>query len=133
MKRAAHIFIMSLSVLIMLTVTFIPHHHHGSVECLSMVQCTYNDRHTSHQADCNALANHTCIASQFLSLRAETVSNHTRNTHQYTFSVAFIGTNTSTVRTHAASTPWAYSISFHSPYSKDVHSLRAPPVAFFHC
>lgn len=130
MKRAAHIFIMSLSVLIMLTVTFIPHHHHSGVECMFMVQCTYHDHHASHQSDCNTLASHICIASQFLSFRAETVSHHTKNTNQYIFSAALIGYNATTVCTNTASTPWAYGFSYHSSLCKGVHSLRAPPVAF---
>lgn len=52
MKRTANIAILSLSVLIILIMPLVPHHHHGGVECMVMERCvsdnTYNDEHTAH-------------------------------------------------------------------------------------
>ena len=51
-KEKCYIAFMAFAVAVMLTVTFLPHHHHNGMLCTEVVYCEddgcYNDEHTGH-------------------------------------------------------------------------------------
>lgn len=55
MRNKCYIAFMALAVAVMLTVTFLPHHHHNGMLCTEVEYCEddgrYNDEHTGHSAD----------------------------------------------------------------------------------
>ena len=54
MKRAVRTLLICLSMILLLTVPVLPHHHHRGAECAVVERCVhdnaYNDKHTDHYA-----------------------------------------------------------------------------------
>lgn len=72
MKRILSFWTMAVSVLAVIALTAVPHHHHEEVVCMVMERCgqdgSYNDEHTAHSDDsrekvCPATANLTTMLS----------------------------------------------------------------------
>lgn len=55
MKSLLRTFILAVSAMLLLTVPYIPHHHHRGEVCMERVLCAhdleYNDSHTGHDAE----------------------------------------------------------------------------------
>lgn len=131
MKRTANIAILSLSVLLILIMPFVPHHHHEDVECIVMERCisdnTYNDEHTAHHADNDSKDNSLCIKN-IQSLKAKS-DIHEDLSAVHLFSLLISTYNEMLVDVHQQEEPLydGYKISYKSPIGRGVISLRAPP------
>lgn len=67
MKRAIRTLLVCLSMILLLTVPVLPHHHHRDAECAVVERCVhddaYNDRHTNHYANNHSGRKTLCVQS----------------------------------------------------------------------
>lgn len=131
MKRAANIILLSLSVLMILIMPFVPHHHHNDVECAIMERCisdnTYNDEHTAHPADNSSKDNSLCVKN-IQSLNVKSGNNHDWSA-VHLFPLLISTYNEWFVDVYGQENPLydGYTISYKSPIGRGGTSLRAPP------
>lgn len=131
MKRAANIILLSLSVLMILIMPFVPHHHHKDVECMVVERCisdnTYNDEHTAHPADNGSKDNSLCVKN-IQSLNVKSGIHHDWSA-VHLFPLLIFTYNELFVDVYRQESPLydRYTISYKSPIGRGVTSLRAPP------
>lgn len=134
MKKTANVTILSLSVLILLIMPFIPHHHHNDVECAIMERCisdnTYNDEHTAHPADNDSKDNLLCVKN-IQSLNVKSGIHHDWSAvHLFPLIVSTYYEILADVYQQAHPLYDGYTITYRSPIGRGITSLRAPP--YFH-
>lgn len=132
MKKAANIAILSLSVLLILIASSIPHHHHKNVECAIIERCisdnTCNDKHTAHQTNDDQNENSLCVKN-IQSLKAKSTLYNSESSLLLLFLIStfiFAETLFKGYR-HTNLLPDGYLISYKSPAGRGIQSLRAPP------
>ncbi|MFV0553641.1 MAG: DUF6769 family protein [Mangrovibacterium sp.] len=65
MKRKISISFMALSVLVLLTINIMPHHHHEDVACFVVEHCEHDcshEGHNHHHNDSDDCSSETCVA-----------------------------------------------------------------------
>src|SRR5574344_127859 len=131
MKRVANIIFLVLSVLLILTVPFIPHHHHENVECVVIEHCISNtttqEEHTEHN-ERNGSCKSTSCTIHIQSLKAQSCINKVPSAFQFLYTLLptfgkinlsiYLCENTLIDR---------YMNSYHYDAGKGFKSLRAPP------
>lgn len=75
MKRAVRTLLICLSMILLLTVPVLPHHHHQGAECAVVERCAhdnaYNDKHTDHYAKDKSGRKTLCVQSLMVFTKIE--------------------------------------------------------------
>ena len=127
-RRTIYITILSLASLLMLVVGFVPHHHHGDVECVAVERCmaddAVNDEHTSHHA--NGRVGDCCLIShvipQIAALRSQVVVKSNKLIDSL-FSTAYIEEQAREREEYRS----LYVTYYTCPDGRRADSLRSPP------
>ena len=131
MKRAASIFFLSLSALLILIMPFVPHHHHDDVECMVMERCdsdnTYNDEHTAHHQDHDTKDHPLCVKN-LLTLKAKSqVQEDVISVHLLPLLLWGDETLLSAIRPEGEMLCDGYQMGYVPLVGSRIQSLRAPP------
>lgn len=130
LRKRLYLSMMTLSVIILLAVPFVPHHHHANAPCQVVEHCVNdnanNDRHTSHEDDGTS-----CVEKVVPPLikSVHHGSGLTDEMTQLSVGLAGFEINLELYPVSKALHGWVYDSSCHSSGQNNTNSLRAPPLA----
>ena len=142
MKRTISILFVSLSILMLLMHTVVPHHHHDGYVCFAIIECDEhnheNDEHTKHQGlpdDCehtlSCFANSEYIDPQNAGDIKRKVSSFQNHDIKHLFPILFLASDFLVYDTVITLSDFKYADSllfYKYAGTNRFHGLRAPPL-----